>query len=505
MKNDLNNQDIVHVVKGAGINFFGTLMGTGLRFLYLFFLAKILTQADLGLYSLGLTILKFLVVVSLIGLDMGVLRFVSLHRGENNLKKMRGTIAASLWFCIPLSCIVALGLFSLSNTIAEDILGKPKLTGVLQVFSLAIPFFSVTNIFLAAIQSFKFIQYKIYSRELGENILKYILTTLFLLCGLKLSGVVFAGTISIIFTSFLAYYFMRKVFPSYRNYSQKIYDFRSLLKYSFPNSISEISIKLIMWTDILMLGYFAKSEDLGVYYIVTGIAVMGVIFLESFVTVFNPTIADLYNRNQKIQLEELFKTVAKWIFTTSFPFYLLVIFYAKPILNIYGSEFMHGVFSLTVLSFSYIIYSLTGLSGYVLLMIGKSWMNMCNNVLICIVNIALNFFLIPKYGILGAALATGFSIVCVNLLRLTEIFYILKIHPFNLSLSKTFFAGLLSFGAVFFISNIMKTSNQYLNMLVGSFFFLLTYTISFISFGIDRDDKFILNQLRNKFIKIYSH
>ena len=115
MKQDSIKKDIVNIVKGAGINIVGNLTGNGLRILYYLFLARLLTQAELGLYSLGFTIFKLLLIVSLAGLDSAVIRFVALYKGEQNPEQMKGTIATALCVCIPLSFFVSIGLFFLSK------------------------------------------------------------------------------------------------------------------------------------------------------------------------------------------------------------------------------------------------------------------------------------------------------------------------------------------------------------------------------------------------------
>lgn len=498
MKQNQIRSDIVDVVKGAGINIVGALIGNSLRIFYYLFLARLLTQAELGLYSLGLTVFKLLVVVSVAGLDSGVVRFVSLYKGEQDLGRMKGVIAVALRICIPLSFLVGIGLFFLSDMVSVSIFAKPELANVLKCFSFVIPFFSVTIIFLSATQSLKLMQYKVYSRELGENILKFIFTSLFFLLGWRLYGAVFANVVSFVLVTGVTYYFIKKVFSVYEENAARKCEFRKILGFSFPNMLSEIIVRLIMWTDILMIGYFLESKDVGIYSIVSGIVWLGVVFVESFATIFNPIIADLYNRKEFSQLDSLFKTVNKWVFTTSLPFYLLVIFFARELLNIYGDGFVVGCSSLVVFGFAQIFVSAIALPGYVLIMSGRSWLNMTFNIVICCINIALNYILIPRYGIVGAAFATGFSLSSVSFLRMTAVFYHIKMQPFNSSYLKPLLAGLISICLIFFISNFNSISNQYLNMSLCIIIFFLSYILLLFAQKIDSEDLFILNLIREK-------
>jgi O-antigen/teichoic acid export membrane protein len=52
-------------------------------------------------------------------------------------------------------------------------------------------------------------------------------------------------------------------------------------------------------------------------------------------------------------------------------------------------------------------------------------------VILIILTISLNYFLIPKYGITGAAIATMLSVIMYNILKLGLVYYMLQIQPFT--------------------------------------------------------------------------
>jgi len=85
-----------------------------------------------------------------------------------------------------------------------------------------------------------------------------------------------------------------------------------------------------------------------------------------------------------------------------------------------------------------------------------------------VLNIFLNYFLIPKYGIVGAAIATTTSISVVNLIRLGMVLLIMKIHPYKLSYLKPLFAGLSGSFLVFLGFRLIITgSSIFLLILLG--------------------------------------
>ena len=64
-----------------------------------------------------------------------------------------------------------------------------------------------------------------------------------------------------------------------------------------------------------------------------------------------------------------------------------------------------------------------GFAGQILGVLGRSKLILINSLVAGILNIVLNYILIPRYGIIGAAIATGFSIFAVNVARTIEIYF----------------------------------------------------------------------------------
>ena len=64
-------------------------------------------------------------------------------------------------------------------------------------------------------------------------------------------------------------------------------------------------------------------------------------------------------------------------------------------------------------------------------MSGYAFLNLCNGIVAALVNISLNYWLIPQYGTLGAAMATSITLATWSLWRLGEAWYLLRCFPFT--------------------------------------------------------------------------
>ncbi len=86
---------------------------------------------------------------------------------------------------------------------------------------------------------------------------------------------------------------------------------------------------------------------------------------------------------------------------------------AKPIILIlYGSEFVASIGVLQIYSWAGVAVAIWYVAQYFLLAEDKQFVTLLSTFLVMVINVGLNFFLIPKYGIYGAAWATTISYFC---------------------------------------------------------------------------------------------
>lgn len=250
-----------------------------------------------------------------------------------------------------------------------------------------------------------------------------------------------------------------------------------------------------------MLGYFRTAEEVGVYSAVQRTAVMGTIVLTAFNTVFAPVISRLHDQGRILQLKTLFQTIAKWTFTFSLPIYLAMILFRKPLLGLFGPEFVSGSGALAVLSVGWIVHSGTGSTGVMLSMTGRPMVNFLNMSGFFILNIGLNLILIPRYGILGAASATAFSLTAGNAVSVVITRAFFKVLPFRKDFFKPLVSCLASLGVFFLVRSVFFEAETLPGAVMGGLIFVLFYFIVLGLLGIHPEDKAVLGQLRESFFK----
>jgi len=498
----IQSSEIFTIAKGAGIVFIGTIFGTLLKYLFELIVSRQLGPKLFGVFFLAFTIFKVLERLSIVGLHNGVLRYVALFQGEGDKERIKGTILLSIKIVLFVGIVVTIFLFIFSTNISIKIFQEINLISILKILSLGMIFTCVTEILVYSIQAFKIMKYKMLVRMIFEPGTRIFFVIIGFLFGWRLFGAAFAFLTSIVLGTFLAFYYLRKIFPQItKKKFQPIYETKRIIGFSWPLFFVGFLNLFLIQINILMLGHFKTSWEVGIFGAAQRTAFLIPIILESFSAIFAPMISDYYNRKEFKKLENLFKIVTKWIFTFSFPLFLLMIFFSKEILSIWGREYIGGTISLIVICCAQLINCSVGPVGYMIMMTGRTKINLLNTIIVFTTIIGLNILLIPKYGILGAALSLATAIGFINIIRVTEVYLILKIHPYRFDFLKPLLAGCSALGILFLINNFVKNTSNNLSFLTTLFFiFICIYFLLLYLLKINKEDKLIFNYIKTKLL-----
>lgn len=486
------------IAKGAGINFFGNIAGRALLMLFALLIAKFLGPRQVGLYFLGIAIINVAIMPAALGLDSGILRFVAIHMSSKNAARLKGTIIAAIIIALPLSILTMITLITGAETLASGFFHKPALASILKLLALSIPFMVMSLLFLAVLQALKLMHLRVISRDLADGAAKLIFAASALALGLGLFGAALATVIATGLTACIAFFFMNKS-VQLTTRAPIEFNFGELLKFSIPQTFSKMLFISRAYMDTLLVGFFLSASHVGIYSVASRIAMLLIVIHAAFRSIFAPIVADLYDQKDSKVLSDLFKSVSTWMFTISFPISLLLIILAKPILQIVGPAFIDGAVVLMLLGFAQMVIAASGPSAIMLVMAGKPVLELLCNLIAFALSVILSFILIPRYGIIGAGLATAISILTVNLLRLGLVQKKLHMNPYKSSFLKPLVAGLAA-------TLVVLTGNLWLSgqppvILIG----LLGTVFGFIYVAIlrlfrpDDEDQLLAQVIRNRF------
>jgi O-antigen/teichoic acid export membrane protein len=164
--------------------------------------------------------------------------------------------------------------------------------------------------------------------------------------------------------------------------------------------------------DRIMLGAFGPLTDVGLYHFAAKL----VAAMTFFVYVFPPLIGPVFARHLESPRQELalaaYRTSATLTTMAAIPIALIFATAGAPLLRLLaGPQFEAGATVLAILAVGTAVVTVTGNNGLLLQMGGRQGAELASSLVALGLNVVLNLILVPRYGPLGAAVATATSFV----------------------------------------------------------------------------------------------
>lgn len=444
-ENDFNysqeiEQHLTTIAKQSGIVFTGKFIGYILGLVSNFVLARFYGPKILGQYALVLATVNIICIFTVFGFKNGLVKYISKYRITKQNKKLNEIIKIAFTYGVLFSIIGAILIFLLKDIIANGIFKDSGLVNCLICGSwLAMPL-TIISIFNGLYRGFKQLQYPVISNEIIRRIVFSIIIMIFALLNFKNTPVVI---ISSLFAQVLIiFYLIRKV-------SALGINFKNILLTPIENTLKEKKVKKEFFTysstlilisfmgviltriDKVMLGIYMTSEIVGIYNIASTVAGLTTFLLVSSNMIFSSVISELYSIKKIKMLGDLYSTITKWVIILTLPIVISIIFFSDTILRFFGEIYTIGSSALIILALGQMINTFVGANGFILNMCGHEKLLLINNILVALINIIFNAILIPKIGILGAAISTGMSIAIINIVKVIEVKILLNVFPYN--------------------------------------------------------------------------
>ncbi len=184
---------------------------------------------------------------------------------------------------------------------------------------------------------------------------------------------------------------------------------KSLLKNSWPLILSGIIIMLYMRIDQIMIGEMIGEKKLGYYSVSTKFTELWYFIPTAFATSFFPKLLEKFNF-EKENYPKLCLKLFKLVFVISFSIAVFFTFFSELIIKfLFGIAYIQSVFTLQISIWTGIFVFLGVVASNMLLIENLNKHNLNKSIQGLLLNVFLNIFLIPKYGINGAAVATLIS------------------------------------------------------------------------------------------------
>lgn len=423
------------LLKGAGVVFSGHLVGRALGFLYHLLLARFLGPIEYGVFLLGLAVFSFAALMADLGLRWGVLRQSAEAQGRGELALVKGTILGGALLALGGSLLGAVGLLLVRGWAAASFKAA-DLAWLLPLFALGLPFATLGTISMSSLQALKRMGALSTIQYLLDPVLRILTFTGLVLLGGRLFAAVASHLLASIAVALVGFLWLSASFPLFSRALRPRFSPSPLLAFSLPLLVSNVVGFVLQWADTLFLGYYLTAGDVGLYGAAGRLAGLGAMFLTAVGAIFAPKIYALYGQGDLAEVGRLYQRSTRWILMLVVPLFFYTVLNAQFLLALFGSEFVKGVPALLILAAATLIMTGTGPAGDVILMTGRSKVVLYASAASGVVGVGLNAYLIPRLGLLGAALATGLTLASGNLANIVLAWRFTGLQPYTRAIVK---------------------------------------------------------------------
>jgi len=165
-------------------------------------------------------------------------------------------------------------------------------------------------------------------------------------------------------------------------------------------------------TDTLMLGFFRESDEVGYYRVASQASMLMAFLAQIALLLIGPIIARLYVKNEFKELQRLVLNSTRIMFVFSLAVFFVLFLFSKDLINLlFGAAFLEAELPLIILSVGKLLASLFSCAAILLNMCGYEKRTTKILFLSAVLNVLLNFVLVPAYGTMGASISTSVVVV----------------------------------------------------------------------------------------------
>ncbi len=408
-------------LRGSTLLFVGRFISMAANFVIQILIVRYLSKNDYGALAYGLAIVSLGTQFILLGLDKTITRFLPIYQEQQDYNKVFGTIFLMAGTIAGLGLSLIFLLYGLKDWLGQTVVRDPLALNLLLIVIALVLVRAFDQLFLGLFAVFsnpRAIFFRKYLIAPGLQLAVVIIlvvgqSDVFFLAG----GYVVAGVLGIIFYIILLLQTFHRQ-GLFRHFVLRKIEMpvREIFGFSLPllmsNSVHMLRGALV----IILLEQFHPTSEVANFRAVLPVGELNMVVYQSFTALFMPSAARMFARKDWSGINNLYWQTAIWIAVFSFPILMVTFSLAQPLtILLFGERYADSATILALLSLGYYFNAGLGFNNYTLRVFGKVRYIFMVDLIVTIITIIVYWVLIPRYGAMGAAVATCGSLIAQNL------------------------------------------------------------------------------------------
>ena len=504
-------EDGAELARGAFVNTLA-MVASNFRGVFTFLVARLLGRATLGIFTIAWATTDLLSKIGVFGLDNSLTTFIARAEASGDRDRSRSLFRIAVWVSVSLSVVVAAMTVAVARGLGSRFGQPPEVIAALTIVIWAMPGLALYKVGTAASRGMKVMRHDVYSRGLTETIGTTLAFLVVIALGARASAPEIAAIGGTLAAGLVAVRLAASLFSGTSRGRARSVPFQAdntnaaatLVAYAAPIAGYDLLNTVIMNLDLVLLGLFIGRASgvtlvsVGVYAAAVDVASGLRKISQLFNPIFAPVVAAMAAGTDDARAVATFAQLRRWTLAILMPLVAVLTLGGEALLSIYGPGFRDGRLWLGIVALACATNAFVSL-GEVVIMVRRPRLNLLNSSVTCIVAIGANLWLIPRFGITGAAIGILLPYVVQGILRDVELRYLFgwpsDWHELRRPVAAAAAAAVPAVGCRVMLAGIP-------GQLAGVAVFLAVYAGVWWLFGLDPGDRAIVDSLTGRAVAL---
>lgn len=414
------SRDSKRQIRGSSVLLVGRLVSKFLNFLVHVLIVRYLTQSDYGAFAYALSMVSLGEHVSTFGLHRAIDRFVPVYQEEGEYDKMAGAVVLAFGSVLGIAAGAILLLYGCFDWISVHVIENQQAASLLLIMVFLSPIESLDNLLTGMFAVFAGPRAIFARRYVIAPLLKLSVVGIVTLGGFGVQamafGYVLGGMIGIGFYMVVLHYVLRAAdLTKHFRWKTMTVPWKEILGFTTPMLTIDLFYTVTNVLVVWMLDHYGNTNEVASFRAVMPVAMLNQLVFTTFTLLYGPQAAKMFARKDFSSINHLYWQTAVWIAIMSFPIFVMTFSLARPLtIQLFGDRYASSAEILAILSLGQYVNAALGFNGKTLSIYKKVGFLVRLNVGLAIINLIATWLLVPRYGALGAAIATGGTLILHN-------------------------------------------------------------------------------------------
>ena len=280
------------------------------------------------------------------------------------------------------------------------------------------------------------------------------------------------------------------------SFTLKDLQLKRMLSYGLYVLIGGAAMIIVTRLDLMMIGSLLDLQQVAFYTVAFFIGNAIMVPGKSIVAISTPLIAKAWENQDFSEIQNLYSKSSINQLIIGGIFFLCVWINIDEVFDLLPEKFRAGKWVVFYIGLSQLFNISTGVNGAIIMNSKYYRYDLYTSVILVFLTIITNFFLIQKYGINGAAMATALSVFLFHFTRVILLKIKMNMQPFSYKTIYTIILLILIYFLLIFLPN---TGYALFDIFWKSLIALLIFGLLVLYFNLSDDISLMMKDFKNRF------